>query len=265
MKGYTEAEDRPTTVAPAGTTCTVALRCTDLVKSFDGRAAVDGISFEVRAGEAFGLLGPNGAGKSTTIRMVCGVLRPDGGSVEHLPAALEHTSPCGEPAIGYVPQELAIFPTLSLRQNLDFWARIFRVARRERRQRVEEALAAVGLLRRQDDRTDRTSGGMQRRLNLAVALLHRPSLLVLDEPTAGVDAQSRAAVVDTIGGLRDAGVAVLYTSHHLDEAERLCDRVGIMDAGRMLVEGEPRALVTEGGAASLYELFLDMTGRDLRD
>jgi ABC-2 type transport system ATP-binding protein len=226
------------------------------------------LSLTVHRGEAYGLLGPNGAGKSTTIRMICGLVRPDAGTVELAPEVGGADGPAGHagpPSLGYVPQELALFPTLSLRENLEFWARMVGVGRRERRGRIDEALGSVGLASRAGDRVDRTSGGMQRRLNLAAALLHRPKLLVLDEPTVGVDAQSRASLLETIGRLRDEGTAVLYTSHHLDEAERLCDRVGIIDHGRMLVEGEPSALSAERGAADLYDLYLDLTGRDLRD
>jgi ABC-2 type transport system ATP-binding protein len=244
------------------------LTCRDLVKAYGGRTAVDGLSLTVHDGEAYGLLGPNGAGKSTTIRMVCGLLRPDAGTVELARDVNGDGGPSGRggaPSVGYVPQDLALFPTLSLRENLEFWARMLDVERRERPGRIDEALESVGLASRAADRVDRTSGGMQRRLNLAASLLHRPGLLVLDEPTVGVDAQSRASLLETIGRLRDDGTAVLYTSHHLDEAERLCDRVGIIDHGRMLVEGEPAVLSAEGGAADLYDLYLDLTGRDLRD
>jgi ABC-2 type transport system ATP-binding protein len=245
-----------------------ALACRDLVKAYGDRTAVDGLSLTVDAGEAYGLLGPNGAGKSTTIRMICGLLRPDAGTVEVSQEVGGADGAAGQgaaPSLGYVPQELALFPTLSLWENLEFWGRMLGVERRERRGRIDEALESVGLASRAADRVDRTSGGMQRRLNLAAALVHRPKLLVLDEPTVGVDAQSRASLLETIGRLRDQGTAVLYTSHHLDEAERLCDRVGIIDHGRMLAEGEPAALSAERGAADLYELYLDLTGRDLRD
>ena len=236
------------------TLTSVALACHDLRKTFGDRTAVDGLSLTVAHGEAYGLLGPNGAGKSTTIRMICGLLEPDGGSVE-----------LASESVGYVPQDLALFPTLSLRENLEFWARMLGIGRRERRPRIDEVLESIGLLARAGDRVDQVSGGMQRRLNLAAALLHRPAFLVLDEPTVGVDAQSRAALVENIRALRDGGTAVLYTSHHLDEAERLCDRVGIIDHGRMLVEGPPEELIRSNGAADLYDLYLDLTGRDLRD
>jgi ABC-2 type transport system ATP-binding protein len=251
-----------------GAAAVPALACRDLVYAFGVRTAVDHLSFEVRPGEAYGLLGPNGAGKTTTIRLVCGMLDPDAGGVEVCGRSLRGRG--GRAARGllrYVPQGLALFPTLTLAENLDFWARMYGIDRRARAGAVSRALELVELTGRADDRAERTSGGMQRRLNLAVALLDEAaSLLVLDEPTVGVDAQSRAALIETIGGLRDQGMAVLYTSHYFDEVERLCDRVGIIDHGRLVLEGSPAEVVAGGdGTADLQDLFLAVTGRDLRE
>jgi ABC-2 type transport system ATP-binding protein len=242
------------------------LSCHGLVKRFGDRCAVDGLSFEVRAGEAYGLLGPNGAGKTTTLRMVCGILPPDGGTATIDGRAVSGRD--GAPArksLGYVPQGLALFPTLRLDENLRFWAKLAGVPRSERRARVAEALTQVGLEDRARDRVEHCSGGMQRRLNLAAALLHRPRVLVLDEPTVGVDPQSRASLLDRLAQLRDAGAAVLYTSHYMDEVARLCDRVGILDQGRLLEEGDPHELPARHGCDDLEEVFLQLTGRDLRD
>jgi ABC-2 type transport system ATP-binding protein len=228
--------------------------CRNLHKGFGGRAAVAGLSFDVGAGEAYGLVGPNGAGKTTTIRMVCGLLVPDRGR-----AAVTGR-------LGYVPQGLALIPRLTLRENLRFWARLEGLPRRLRADRIAEVLTLVGLTERADDRLEHCSGGMQRRLNLAVALLHRPDLLVLDEPTVGVDAQSRAALLATLGRLRDGGTAILYTSHYMDEVQRLCDRVGVVDAGRLVTEGPPAELLaTRPDLADLEGLFLELTGHELRD
>jgi ABC-2 type transport system ATP-binding protein len=245
----------------------MVLSCRNLHKAFGGRHAVDGLSFDVGAGEAYGLLGPNGAGKTTTIRMVCAILEPDRGRV----------SLGGEPLgpragrrvlaqLGYVPQGLALLPSLTVGENLRFWAKVYGLPRRVRPGRVDDALDVVGLSDRARDRVEHCSGGMQRRLNLAIALLHRPRLLVLDEPTVGVDAQSRAAILATLSRLRDEGTAILYTSHYMDEVQRLCDRVGVMDAGRLVEEGAPGSLLeARPELADLEGLFLELTGRDLRD
>jgi ABC-2 type transport system ATP-binding protein len=247
-------DDRPT------------LACSALRKRFGERSAVDGLAFDVRAGEAYGLLGPNGAGKTTTIRMVCGILPPDGGSVTIAGRAVSgREGAAARAALGYVPQGLALFPSLSLVENLRFWAQLQGVPRRGRDERVHEALELVGLADRATDRVEHCSGGMQRRLNLAAALMHRPRLLVLDEPTVGVDPQSRAALLDRLAELRDEGTAVLYTSHYMDEVERLCDRVGIIDHGTMLVEGTPQGLPAIYDVPDLEAVFLQLTGRELRD
>lgn len=244
-----------------------ALRCHQLRRSFGKIVAVDGVSFEVRAGEAYGLLGPNGAGKTTTIRMVCGILRPDSGTVLVNGAPTHGRGSVGaRTSLGYVPQGISLMPTLSLAENLRFWARLYRIPRQLRADRIAEVLAIVDLEARRRDLVEHCSGGMQRRLNLAVALLHRPRLLVLDEPTVGVDAQSRASLLATLARLRDEGTAVLYTSHYMDEVQRLCDRVGVIDHGRLQAEGNPDELVdAHGEVADLEELFLELTGSEHRD
>jgi linearmycin/streptolysin S transport system ATP-binding protein len=243
------------------------LACTDLWMSFGDRPAVAGLTFSVRAGEAYGLVGPNGAGKTTTIRMVCGILAPEAGSATVGGRSL--VGPGGRAArgqLGYVPQGLALFPTLTVAENLTFWAKLGGLSRRERRARSAEVLDVVGLADRARDRVEHCSGGMQRRLNLAIALLGRPRLLVLDEPTVGVDPQSRAALLDGLAALRDGGTAILYTSHYMEEVERLCDRVGIMDHGRLLAEGTPADLVALHDCVfDLEGVFLRLTGRALRD
>jgi ABC-2 type transport system ATP-binding protein len=245
-----------------------ALVCTDLTYSYGERRAVDGLSFMVRPGEAYGLLGPNGAGKTTTIRMLCGIVSPRSGSVI-IDGRQLRPGPAGRDAravLGYVPQDIALYPSLSLAENLGYWATVQGVPRRRRQARAHEVLELVGLADRAGDRVEHCSGGMQRRVNLAVALVHRPPVVVLDEPTVGVDAQSRAAVLRTLADLRDTGTALLYTSHYMDEVARLCDRVGVIDHGRLVAEGSPAALVAEHpDVTDLEGLFLDLTGRALRD
>ena len=225
------------------------LRCTDLHKSYGSLKAVDGITFEIRAGETYGLLGPNGAGKTTVISIIAGVLEADTGAValEGLPmgpSALD-----AKALIGYVPQDVALYPDLTARENLRFFASLYKLDRAEAKARVAEVLDVVGLSERADEQVKKYSGGMKRRLNIAVGLIHRPQLLILDEPTVGVDPQSRNSILDSIEALSSEGMAVLYTTHYMEEAERLCDRVGIVDLGHMIAEGPPRALTAELGQA----------------
>ena len=206
----------------------------DLKKVYGDFVAVDSVSFNVLNGEIFGLLGPNGAGKSTTMLMVCGLLEPDEGSVMLNGEPLDSSNLELRRLLGVVPQDLAIYPELTARENLVFFARLYKVAACERRERVDDALQRVGLVDRADDLVGEFSGGMKRRLNFAVALLHRPKLLILDEPTVGVDPQSRAHLLDSVRQLRDAGMSVIYVSHYMEEVEALCDRIAIMDHGRIL-------------------------------
>ena len=230
------------------------LWCKDLRKRFKERLAVDGVGFEVAPGETYGLLGPNGAGKTTTISMICGLLRRDGGEVTVAGASLDRDPTQVKAAIGYVPQDVALYPDLSGLENLRFWGRMYGLAGRELDQRVEATLEVVGLAERAGDKVAAYSGGMQRRLNIAAGLLHRPRLLVLDEPTAGVDPQSRNAILAQVEALGGEGVAVLYTTHYMEEAERLCDRVGIIDQGRLVAEGTRRELVATVGERDRIEL-----------
>lgn len=209
--------------------------------------AVDDVSFHVAPGETYGLLGPNGAGKTTTIRLVCGLLSADGGeaTVAGMPVSTSATK--AKAQIGYVPQEVSLYPDLTARENLAFFGRLYRLKGKPLRQRVDEVLDLIDLADRGDDRVEAFSGGMKRRLNIGASLLHRPSLLILDEPTVGVDPQSRHAILESIQALGSAGLAVLYTTHYMEEAERLCDRVGIIDHGRLVAEGTHRELVSRVG------------------
>lgn len=219
------------------------LRCTDLRKRFGQVEAVRGVSFEIAAGETYGLLGPNGAGKTTTISMACGLLAADAGSVLVDEAELTTHSIAPRAAIGYVPQELAIYPDLTAEENLHFFARLYGLSPADAGRRTDEVLAVIGLAERAREPTKGFSGGMQRRLNIGIGLLHRPKLLILDEPTVGVDPQSRNAILESVETLSDAGMAVLYTTHYMEEAERLCDRIGIIDLGEVKAEGTRHELV----------------------
>jgi ABC-2 type transport system ATP-binding protein len=223
------------------------LSCAGLRKSFGERIVVDGVGFAIAAGETYGLLGPNGAGKTTTISIVCGLLARDAGDVLLEGRPFDTSSINEKAAIGFVPQEVAIYPDLSARENLRFFGRLYGLQDPELAERITEVLDTVGLRERADDRTAEYSGGMKRRLNIGLGLLHRPRLLVLDEPTVGVDPQSRNAILDAVERLGTGGLAVLYTTHYMEEAERLCDRVGILDEGRLLAEGTRRELVSSIG------------------
>ena len=223
------------------------LRCAGLERRFGERRAVDGVSFEIAPGETYGLLGPNGAGKTTTISMIAGILRPDAGTVEVGGDPIDTSSSEAKRRLGYVPQHIALFDDLSARENLRFFGGLQGLRGADLDRRVDETLEIVGLADRARDRIDTYSGGMQRRANIAVGLLHQPRLLILDEPTAGVDPQSRNQILESIEQLSEGGMSVLYTTHYMEEAERLCDRVGIIDAGRLVAEGTRRDLVAEVG------------------
>jgi ABC-2 type transport system ATP-binding protein len=230
------------------------LDCHDLRRRYGQRLAVDGVGFRVDPGETYGLLGPNGAGKTTTISMICGLLRRDGGEVTVAGSSLDRDPGTVKAAIGYVPQDIALYPDLSGAENLRFWGRMQGLSGRELAARVDAVLELVGLAERARDKVADYSGGMQRRLNIGAGLLHRPRLLVLDEPTVGVDPQSRNAILENVEALEGEGVAVLYTTHYMEEAERLCDRVGIIDQGRLIAEGTRRELVAKVGQRDRIEL-----------
>jgi ABC-2 type transport system ATP-binding protein len=236
--------------------------------------AVDGLTLEARGGEILGLLGPNGAGKTTTVGLATGVLQPDEGRVE-IAGAGPPSTPLARRRLGVAPQSLAVYEALTGRENLDFFASLHGLDGAARRERVLLALEFVGLADRAKDRVSAYSGGMKRRLNLAAAIVHDPEIVLLDEPTVGVDPQSRGLIFENVLALRDRGRAILYTTHYMEEAERLCDRVAIVDHGRLLAEGTVAALVAAHGGegvrsvrverARLEDVFLHLTGRHLRD
>ncbi len=204
--------------------------------------AVRDVSFAIQRGEIFGLLGPNGAGKTTTISMLSCLLKPSGGSVTVASFDLSRQANDIKRRIGLVPQDLALYPTLSAKDNLLFYGRIYGLKGAQLKQRVDNALQMVGLYDRRNEVVEKYSGGMKRRVNIAAGLLHEPELLFLDEPTVGVDPQSRNFIFDNVEALNRNGVTVLYTTHYMEEAERLCHRVAIIDQGKIVALDTPRAL-----------------------
>lgn len=223
-----------------------------LVKRYGERTAVDGVSFSVSHGELFCLLGPNGAGKTTTLSILATLLPFDAGKVTLAGHALPGEAERLKPLIGLVPQDLALYLPLSAWDNLAFFGRIYGLRGATLRERIREALIVVGLLDRARDAVKTYSGGMKRRLNLAAGLLHRPQILFLDEPTVGVDPQSRNFIFEHVEGLRDQGMTIIYTTHYMEEAERLCDRVAIMDQGRILALDAPEGLIGLLGGGVVY-------------
>jgi len=245
-----------------------ALSIENLVKVYPGtsRPAVDGLSLQVTRGTIFGLLGPNGAGKTTTISILSTLLRPTSGSVTVLGQDVLRQAEEIRRVIGLVPQEIALYPSLTARENLRYFARVLRVPGRRIEERINQCLDLVGLRDCADRRIATFSGGMKRRANLAVGILHEPELLVLDEPTVGIDAQSRNLILERLAELNRTGMTLLYTTHYMEEAQQLCDEIAIVDAGRMIACGAPQQLVAEADQCDdLEDLFLALTGKQLRD
>ena len=230
------------------------LRVENLKKRFGSVQAVDGVSFEVARGEIFGLLGPNGAGKTTTLSMISGLLRPDEGRTLFDGADIAADPIRVKGQLGVVPQETALYEDLSARENLRFWAGLYGLAGSALREAVERTLQHLGLGSRADDAVKTYSGGMKRRLNLGLGLVHGPRAVLLDEPTVGIDPQARFNILDVVRGVAAAGTAVLYTTHYLEEAELLCDRIAVMDHGRILAEGPLDALKRQAGEEDLVTI-----------
>jgi ABC-2 type transport system ATP-binding protein len=224
-----------------------------LRKSFDARVAVEGLSFSISSGEIYGLLGPNGAGKTTSILMIAGILRRDAGKVLINGVDIDH-DPSVRALVGIVPQGIALYLDLTARENLDFWGGMYYLRGDPLREARDYVLDAVGLTDRADDIVSTYSGGMRRRLNLACGIVHRPKLLIVDEPMVGVDPQSRSAIITILEHLRDSGTAVLYTTHQMEEAERLCTRIGILDSGKLIGEGSSKELIASHGLKARIEV-----------
>ena len=221
----------------------IMIEINGLVKKYGDRVAVNGVSFCVHGGEIFGLLGPNGAGKTTTISLLATLLTPDGGQASIAGYDLVRETGKIKPLIGFVPQELALYPTLSGWDNLTFFGRIYGLHRTALKERIAAVLDLVGLRDRAGDAVRTFSGGMKRRLNIAAGLIHQPRVLFLDEPTVGVDPQSRNFIFEYVERLKGEGMTIIYTTHYMEEVERLCDRVAIMDEGRILALDTIKALI----------------------
>ena len=235
---------------------TPILTAKDLRKTFGDFEAVKGISFSVLHGEIFSLLGPNGAGKTTTINMLSCLLPPTSGTAAIAGHAIPGDTLAVRRAIGVVPQEIALYDSLSARQNLEFWGRLYDMRGKELTRRIDEVLDQVGLADRAKDKVTTFSGGMKRRINIAAGLLHKPQLLFMDEPTVGIDPQSRRRILDMVRELRDGGMTVLYTTHYMEEAEELSDRVGIIDQGRLIALGTQAELTRVVGEQETLRLHL---------
>jgi len=240
----------------------------DLHKSFDGLKAVNGVSFIIHQGEIFGLLGPNGAGKTTTIRILSTVLEPDKGDVTVSGYSIRNNAESVRSLIGVCPQELALYQDLSALDNLIFFGRMVGLSGKEAHTQATAHLEMMGLKERGKEKVAKFSGGMKRRVNLAIALMGHPKLLFLDEPTVGIDPQSRNNIYETIKSLQNNGMTILYTTHYMEEADRLCDRVAIMDGGEIIALDtslELKRRIGHSEKATLEDVFLKLTGHSLRD
>jgi ABC-2 type transport system ATP-binding protein len=240
-----------------------AIHVQNLQKRYGDFAAVQGLEFTVHRGEIFSLLGPNGAGKSTTIAMLSGLLAPTSGDALMMGHSIVHASREVRRSIGVVPQEIALYDDLSARQNLIFWGRMYGLKGSHLKRRVDEVLELVALSDRQNDIAGKYSGGMQRRLNIGIALLHEPQIVIMDEPTVGIDPHSRRRILDGVKELNARGVTVLYTTHYMEEAAELSHRIAIMDRGRLIAEGSHEELIRIVGSLHRIHISLSQTPTDL--
>ncbi len=254
------ASDGPTAFIYNGNQTLIEVR--ELRKEYGEVVAVGGVDLTLEAGEIFGLLGPNGAGKSTTIGCICGLLTPTSGRIRIMGHDIVAEARAAKQGLGIVPQELAIYEDVSAYENVSFWGAAYGLSGKPLRARTEEVLARVGLADRAREAVKGFSGGMKRRLNFACGIVHRPQVLLLDEPTVGVDPQSRVKLLDLVREQASQGTCVLYTTHYMEEAERLCDRVGIIDHGVLIAEGTRRELVGLVGEHDHVRLELGGGGGD---
>lgn len=244
-----------------------AIVANNLVKTYPGTEspAVNRLSLNIARGSFFGLLGPNGAGKTSLISMLCGLTRPTSGTI-----AINELNPrihAGEvkKIIGFVPQDIALYPTLTAKENLAFFGNMHGLSGRALEERIEEGLTTFGLSKHAHKLIKTFSGGMKRRVNLLAATLHRPQILFLDEPTVGIDVQSRTAITAHLQELNRQGTTMVYTSHHMDEARQLCSEVAILDQGNIMAQANPRMLLEQENCDTLDTVFLKLTGHQLRD
>lgn len=231
----------------------------NISKNFKDLKAVDDLSLSIEEGEIFGLLGPNGAGKSTTISMISNLVRPDTGDISYKDVSILENSQLLEKELGLVPQDIALYPSLSGYSNLKFWGHVYGIRGKALSDRIEEIGEIIGLSDRLKDRVDKYSGGMKRRLNIGVALIHKPRLLIMDEPTVGIDPQSRNHILNTVKMLNKEAMTIIYTSHYMEEVEELCDRICVMDKGRLLAQGSKEQLIKlVNGREKIDVVFTDL-------
>lgn len=219
------------------------LEVNNLKKHFKGIKAVDGISFNVEKGEVFGLLGPNGAGKSTTISMISTLLNPTDGNIKYNNESVITKPQVIQQKLGVVPQDIALYPTLSGYENLKFWGHAYGLRGKKLKERIDTVSEVIGIKDRLKDKIEKYSGGMKRRINIGAALLHKPEILIMDEPTVGIDPQSRNHILDTVLDLNKEGMTIIYTSHYMEEVEYLCTRISIMDQGEIIASGNQEELL----------------------
>lgn len=239
------------------------LKVIDLKKHYKNIKAVGGISFEVKRGEVFGLLGPNGAGKSTTISIISTLIAPDYGDVLYKGESVIKSPKNLQKKLGVVPQEIALYPTLTGYENLRFFGNIYGLTGRLLKQRIEEVSEIIGIKDRLKDKVEKYSGGMKRRINIGAALLHRPELLIMDEPTVGIDPQSRNHILDTVLELNRKGMTIIYTSHYMEEVEYLCTRISIMDKGKIIESGTRDELIEVIKGNKRIEIRFDKVSDEL--
>lgn len=241
------------------------LKVEQLSKSYDGKSIVDQLHLHIKAGEAYGLLGPNGAGKSTTIGMISGLIKPQSGSIMVGEVNMLQAPKQAQRYIGIVPQEIALYLKMTARENLMFWGRMYGLKGQQLKQRVTEVLQIIGLEDRANDKVGAYSGGMKRRVNIGAAILHEPQLLIMDEPTVGIDPQSRNHILQTVKQLNEQGITIIYTSHYMEEVEYLCTRIGIIDHGKLLAEGSIEQLQQLVGNATTIHIHLEEAVEDEQD
>ena len=237
----------------------------NVTKKFEDITALNELSLTVPKGELFGLLGPNGAGKTTAINILCGILKPTSGSVTVGGYNVIREPEKVKTLIGVCPQDTAVFPYLTGRENIQFFGDLHLLTKENLSQSAATLLDKMGLSEDADRRVDKYSGGMRRRVNLAMALVHDPDIAFLDEPTVAMDPQSRRAVWEFIKELKGRNKTVILTTHYMEEAEELCDRVGIIDYGKLIALGSPRELKEKFAVANLEEVFIEITGRHIRE
>ncbi|MBO1627681.1 MULTISPECIES: ABC transporter ATP-binding protein [Bacillus] len=234
-----------------------------ITKSFGKKEVVKNVSFEVKKGETFGLLGPNGAGKSTTISMICGLIPYDGGDIKVGGKSVKEYPLDAKRKIGIVPQDIALYPTLSAKENLIFWGKMYGLSGAIAKKRADEVLVYVGLQDRAKEKIETFSGGMKRRINIGAALMHEPELLIMDEPTVGIDPQSRNHILETVKGLNEKGMTVIYTSHYMEEVEYLCERIAIVDHGKVIALGTKTELCNRLADGFMVKLQLNRYKEEL--